>query len=990
MSLPLAESATDLPAAIALREARRGNVSGVDYRGVPVLAAYRPVKGTDWFLIAKVDRDEVFAPVRTLAIWVSLVAFIAAAAIGVAVLMLWHQQQRAHRLKLKVSTSVLVRQNEARYRAATESAGDAIISADAAGNIVSWNPAATRLFGYAEAEALGQPLTLLIPAALQQRHSEGMARMRAGGAPRIIGKAVELTGRHKDGGELPIELSLARWQTDEDVFYTGILRDIAERKRADILLRRQKDLYDTLSQTNQAIVRVSSQEELFDKICRIAVEHGGFRFAWIGLCDAARNRVRPVARFGEDGGYIEKVHASAAMDETGGRRLAVDVMRTGARVVSNDSLKDSALAPWQDAAAVAGVRAAGAFPIRRGGAVIGTLNLYAAEPGFFDAAVLNTLDEMATDISFALDNLDRSAALAVASQVVEASPVVLYRLLPGTDDRMEYISENVRRWGYTAADILSGELKYARIVHADDWARVKAEHEQHEREGQDDFTQTFRIVTATGETLWVEEHTHIVRNAGGQALYYEGLATDITERERINAVLEQRNALVETILEHAPIGFAVNTVDDGKVVFVGRKFETIYGVPSGSLNSVPDFFEAVYVDPDLRERLRARVMADIGSGDRARMHWDDIEFTACDGRKRVVSAMNIPLPEQNLMISAVQDVTAQFEAQNALRVAEEQFRGLVEQAIAGIYIIQGGRLVYVNQRCAEIFGYAKADALTGLDPLQLVAESDRAKTTEHMQRLRDGVVQRLTFEFSALRQDGTVVDIGLHGARATHRGRHAIIGLLQDISEKKRAEEQIARYIKQLEGAFMRTVEVATTLSEMRDPYTAGHEKRVAQIAVAIGAEMGYDAQQQEGLRVAGYLHDVGKITIPAEILSKPGRLSAIEFELIKGHPRASYDVLKDVEFPWPVAEVALQHHERMDGSGYPQGLKGEAILPETRIMSVADVIEAMASHRPYRAGLGIETALQEIVRGRGTAYDADVADACLRLFREKGYRIPD
>ena len=141
-------------------------------------------------------------------------------------------------------------------------------------------------------------------------------------------------------------------------------------------------------------------------------------------------------------------------------------------------------------------------------------------------------------------------------------------------------------------------------------------------------------------------------------------------------------------------------------------------MPSGSLNNVPDFFEAVYVDPDLRERLRARVMADIESGDRARMHWDDIEFTARDGKKRIVSAMNIPLPEQNLMIfRAVQDVTAQFEAQNALRVAEEQFRGLVEQAIAGIYIIQDGRLVYVNQRCAEIFGYAKADALTGLDPL---------------------------------------------------------------------------------------------------------------------------------------------------------------------------------------------------------------------------------------------------------------------------------
>jgi len=178
-------------------------------------------------------------------------------------------------------------------------------------------------------------------------------------------------------------------------------------------------------------------------------------------------------------------------------------------------------------------------------------------------------------------------------------------------------------------------------------------------------------------------------------------------------------------------------------------------------------------------------------------------------------------------------------------------------------------------------------------------------------------------------------------------------------------------------------------LSEMRDPYTAGHERRVAEIAVAIGAEMGFDAPRREGLRVAGYLHDVGKISIPAELLSKPGKLSAVEFSLIKSHAEQGFEVLKNVEFPWPVAQVALQHHERVDGSGYPRGLKGEEILLEARIMAVADVMEAMSSHRPYRVGLGIPAALAEIERGRGTAYDADAADACLRLFREKQFTIP-
>jgi len=220
-------------------------------------------------------------------------------------------------------------------------------------------------------------------------------------------------------------------------------------------------------------------------------------------------------------------------------------------------------------------------------------------------------------------------------------------------------------------------------------------------------------------------------------------------------------------------------------------------------------------------------------------------------------------------------------------------------------------------------------------------------------------------------------------------GQPAVVGMAQDITEKRRAEEKIKRYVAQLETAFMSTVKVATSLSEMRDPYTAGHERRVAGIAAAIGAELGWDARRQEGLRVAGYLHDVGKITIPAEILSKPGRLGALELKLIQGHAQASHEVLKDVEFPWPVAEVALQHHERMDGSGYPRGLKGEAILPEARVLAVADVVEAMSAHRPYRPGLGIEAALAEIERGRDSVYDTAVADACLKLFREKAYALP-
>ena len=364
-----------------------------------------------------------------------------------------------------------------------------------------------------------------------------------------------------------------------------------------------------------------------------------------------------------------------------------------------------------------------------------------------------------------------------------------------------------------------------------------------------------------------------------------------------------------------------------------------------------------------------------------------------DGEKVFVSLSGVPIYDAagnfNGYRGVGTNISERTRAEHALHAAEEQFRGLVEQSIAGTYIIQDDRFAYVNPRCAEIFGYGSAEELIGREASSLVAENDRNAVVENIRRQIIGKSAIASYDFTGVRKDGSTIDVGVHGARATHRGWPAIIGLLQDISEKKRAEDQIRRHMAQLETAFMSTVQVATTLSEMRDPYTAGHERRVAEIAVAIGAELGLDARRLEGLRVAGYLHDVGKITIPAEILAKPGKLTPIEFQLIKGHAQASYDVLKAVEFPWPVAGVALQHHERIDGSGYPQGLEGEAILLEARIMAVADVVEAMSSHRPYRPGLGIEVALAEIERGRGTSYDADAVDACLRLFREKHYQFP-
>jgi putative nucleotidyltransferase with HDIG domain len=219
-------------------------------------------------------------------------------------------------------------------------------------------------------------------------------------------------------------------------------------------------------------------------------------------------------------------------------------------------------------------------------------------------------------------------------------------------------------------------------------------------------------------------------------------------------------------------------------------------------------------------------------------------------------------------------------------------------------------------------------------------------------------------------------------ARLDQSVHEELAGRIQAEGEREQSFERLRRTLDGIVYALASTV-------EMKDAYTAGHQRRVARLACAIAEELGLSGQQIEGLRIAGLIHDIGKLSIPSDILSNPRRLTDAEFELVRIHPQVGYDILKEIEFPWPVAEIVLQHHERLDGSGYPNALKGEEILLEASIIAVADVVEAMASHRPYRDALGINKALEEIEKNKGKLYDPQVVDVCLRLFAE-GFEFED
>jgi PAS domain S-box-containing protein len=340
----------------------------------------------------------------------------------------------------------------------------------------------------------------------------------------------------------------------------------------------------------------------------------------------------------------------------------------------------------------------------------------------------------------------------------------------------------------------------------------------------------------------------------------------------------------------------------------------------------------------------------------------------------VVTPLKYEGKKANLTIN--RDITRGKQTEKALRESESKFRQIVEQTHDGIYIYRENRFLFVNDRASEISGYSKKE-LYDMNVWALIHPEDRPAGKEIARKRRRGEEVPSTFESRIIRKDGEVRYGEFAVTPINYQGEYATLGAVRDITGRREAS-------KKLKESFIQLAETTSRVLGVRDPYTQQHEQRVAELAREVGRRMDLNEDELLGLYLGGILHDIGKIAIPETILTKPGDLKEVEWQMIRSHPEVGYNqILEDTDFPWPVAEMTLHHHERLDGSGYPDGLEGDELTTEVRILGAVDVVEAMSTMRPYRSARSKEETLEEIKSGKGTKYDPEVVEILVDMIGE-------
>jgi PAS domain S-box-containing protein/putative nucleotidyltransferase with HDIG domain len=612
------------------------------------------------------------------------------------------------------------------------------------------------------------------------------------------------------------------------------------------------------------------------------------------------------------------------------------------------------------------------------------LGIRAVQEGAQDFLVKGKVDgELLTRaIAYAIERKRVEKALRLSEEkyasAFHASPdsITITRL---NDGKLVEVNEGYEQLlGYTRAESI-GKTTAELSAYADPGTRDRLVTRLREAGEVKDFDATVRRKDGTSAAVIVS--ARLLEFQGEEC--FLAVTRDVTERRRMEEEQSRAERFFRDTFEHADVGIAHVNCTDGTWLRVNQRLCDLLGYTREEL--LQTTFAAITHPDDVEENVKhlRRLLAG-----EEETYAADKRYLRKDG-SIVWVHMNVALirkedgtPDYN--ITVVTDITERMRAEGALRESEEKFRDLFNNAEVGMFRtkLDGSELLDLNHKYLEILGYAREELIG--KPSVIVWADPRER--EAMTRTLEETGRVVGLEFDLLTKQGDVRRC-LTSLRL-YRDTGILEGSITDITERKRAEELAARQTERIERTLTSVIDIAGSIGEVRDPYTAGHQKRVAELAARIAQDLGMSDREVADIRVAGLLHDMGKAGVPTEILGKPGAISPTEFELIKAHAEAGYRIAVSANMEEPIPELIYQHHERCDGSGYPRGLLRDQMLAGAKVLAVADVVEAMMSHRPYRPALGIEAAMAEIERGAGSHYDAEVSKACLALFREGAFEF--
>jgi PAS domain S-box-containing protein len=900
-----------------------------------------------------------------------------------------------------------VQHSEERFQNILENIQEGYFEVDLAGNFTFFNDTVCRALGYPKEKLMGTNNRLYTDKEELERVFEAYNKVYKTGEPnrefcqQII---------RKDGTKRYIEgsISLLKDSSDKPIGFRGILRDITERKKADEALRKSEELYHLLAEHMTDIVWIMDMNLTVLWLSPSAMKARGFSVEEIKTLPLERQLTPDSLRKAFDWlGKWTRLEKDGLITESDGifSRELEFYCKDGHIIVLDCTFQ---------------------FLRDEQGKATGIL----AEGR--DVTARKRAEERLRNSEEKFRMLAESSAFAI---MMHQGDLWIY-----ANRAAEQISD------YTEEELCG--MHFWDIVHPDYRDMVKQTGHNRQQGKVLPRAYEFKIITKNGVEKWVSLTGNPIRYEDKPTALIS--VTDITERKRADEELIRVNralrmlsdtnqALIRiademTLLNEvcrvtvevggyrmAWIGLAQN--DEAKTVrpVVHAGFESGYvesanltwadnergrgpggiairtGQPCINRNIPLDPAFAPWREAAIQHGYKSNIALPLISEGQTFgvLEIYSVNTDAFDAKE--VEILKEMAGDLAFGINALRTRVKRKQTEVALGESEERYRLIAENTADTIAVFDLNlNPTYVSPSILKLGGYTVQEAMTKTlnqiltpDSLQKASKIFADQMALESSPTADPA-RTVLMELEQYCKDGSCIWVELAASflRDNNFKPKGILTITRDITERKKADAKLKLTLDSLRRAVGTTIQVLVSAVESRDTYTSGHQSRSADLACVIATEIGLDQDKIEGIHMAGIIHDIGKLSIPAEILSKPTKLTDLQFSLIKQHSRSGYEMLKNVESPWPLAEIVYQHHERLDGSGYPRNLKGDEILIEARIMAVADVVEAMASHRPYRPTLGIEAALEEIEKNKGILYDKTVADACLKLFREKGYQL--